>query len=97
MYLGSLQVPANDPVHRSVIVCYSTNTQLSAIVCWQIPQTTLESNGIINSEQLNMMILYIREFDPNVTLCIGQTSTLLIHFIPTYTEGLQKQEVLVVH
>jgi len=21
MYLGSLQVPANDPVHRSVIVC----------------------------------------------------------------------------
>jgi len=63
----------------------------------RIPQTTLESNGIINSEHLNTMTLHIREFVPNVTLCVGQTITLLIHSIPTYPEGLQKQEVLVTH
>ena len=30
MYVGSLQVPSNDPVRRSVTVHYSATTQLSA-------------------------------------------------------------------
>lgn len=97
MYLGSLQVPANDPIHRSATVCYYTKTKLSAIVYWQISQTTLKSNEILNSELLNTMTLYIPEFVPTVTFCVGQTSTLLIHYIPRYTEGSQNQEVLVIH
>jgi len=51
----------------------------------------------MNSKHVNTITLYIHELVPNVTLCVGKTSTLLIHYIPTYTEGLQKKEVLVVH
>ena len=41
---------------------------------------TVRYSGQLNSEHLSTMTVHIYEFVPNVTLCVGQTSTPLIPF-----------------